>query len=114
MNFREAYQDDLANAFFDEDELASKHTIDGKECTVILTGTKREGARKYYGRAQSTFNQKETAVNKVSHVVYVRETDIQRKLTVNAVINLDGKKYFILDVEFHEGVYTLVIGIHAM
>lgn len=114
MNFREAYQDDLANAFFDEDGFASRHTIDGKECTVILAEARREGARKYYTRAQSTFNQKETAVDRASHVVYVRETDMQRRPAVNAVISLDGRKYFVLDVRLHEGVYTLVIGIHAV
>ncbi len=114
MNFREAYQDDLRNAFFDEDEFAGKHTIDGKECTVILTEVKSEGARKYYGRSQSTFNQKEMAVNRVIYVVYVRKEDIQRKLTTNAMINLDGKKYFIQDVKLHEGVYTLAIGIHTV
>lgn len=115
MNFKEAYQDDLATAFFDDEEFAGIHTIDGKECTVILTDVKKEGARKYYERSRATFNQKETAVNKVSYILYVRETDMDRKkLTTNAMIELDGKKYFILDVGLSAGVYTLAIGIHAV
>lgn len=114
VDFREAYQDDLTEAFFDEDVFASRHTIDGKECTIVLTEAKSEGARRYYGRSRSTFNPKETSVNKASYIIYVREKDIKRKLTTNAMINLDGSQYFIIDVGWHEGVYTLVVGIHTV
>lgn len=115
MTFKEAYQEDLADAFFDDEEFASSHIIDGKECTVILIDVKNEGARKYYERSRSTFNPKETAINKVSYILYVREADIERKkITTNAVIELDGKKYFVLNVGLSAGIYTLAIGIHAV
>lgn len=117
MNFKEAYQDDLDEVFFDEDVFADRHTIDGKECIVVLTEAKSAGARQYYTRARSTFNPKETAINQASYILYVRERDIKdirRKLTTNAMISLDGKQYFILDVGLQAGVYTLVVGIHTV
>ena len=43
MNFKEAYQDDLANLFFDEEELASRHNIDGVEYTIILMDMENQG-----------------------------------------------------------------------
>lgn len=114
MNFKEAYQDDLDNAFFDEDEFASKHTIDGEEYTIVLIDTVSANAKMSYGRMKSTLNPKETAVNKISYIVYIKGRDVKRKLTTNAMITLDGKKYFIQDVKYNEGVYRLEIGIHAV
>ncbi|MBO5032140.1 MAG: hypothetical protein J6C19_07960 [Lachnospiraceae bacterium] len=114
MTFKEAYQDDLENAFFDEDEFADRHSIDGEECMVIVTDAKSEDAQKVYGRAKTALNPKESAVSRISHIIYVREKDIKRKLTVNAVINLDGKNYFIHNVVRQEGMYRLGIGIYAV
>lgn len=114
MNFKEAYQDDLQMAFFDNEEFASRHNIDGVECTIILIEMANQGARKYYTRAKSTFNQKETAINLVTYIAYIRACDVKRKFTTNALINLDGKKCFIQDVRLQEGVYILTLGIHAV
>lgn len=110
MNFREAYQDDLDGAFFDEEEFASRHTIDGEELTIVLVETTSADAK----ALKSALNPKETAINKISHIAYIRDSDIKRKLTTNAVIALDGKKYFIQDVKHNEGVYRLALGIHAV
>ena len=114
MNFKEAYEDDLEQVFFDEEEFASKHVIDGRECTIVLEKTGHEGARKYFSRSRSTFNPKETAVNKVQYIIYIREKDIERKLTVNATIILDGTKYFIQNVICQAGMYTLTVGTYAV
>ena len=112
MNFKEAYQDDLVNLFFDEEELASRHNIDGVEYTIILTNMENQAARKYYGRAKSTFNQKETAINLVEYIIYIRECDVKRKAAAD--LPVDGKKYFIQDVRLQEGIYILTLGIHAV
>lgn len=113
-SFREAYQDDLENAFFAEDEFAGKHTIDGKECTLILTDNTSTAPV----LLKNALNPKETAVNKISHIIYIRDTEAEKlkrtKFTSNAVINLDGKKYFVQNVNHTDGVYRLAIGIHAV
>lgn len=113
-SFKEAYQDDMENAFFDEEEFAGKHTIDGKECTLILTDNTSTAP----ALLKNALNPKETAINKISRNLYIRDTEAGKlertKFTVNAMINLDGKKYFVQDVRHTDGVYRLTIGIHAV
>lgn len=106
-SFKDAYQDDLDNVFFDVEEFAEMHVIDGVECSVIITDYNHPAHR-------SALNPKETAVNKSSKVIYIRDADLQRKVTCNAMIELDGKKYFVHDVKHPKGVYRLEIGIHAV
>ncbi len=108
--FKEFYQEDLDNVFFDEEEFAERHTIDGKECVIILTDETRQ--RPYLRRTD--LNPKETAVNKTSQVIYIRDKELERKVTSGAMINLDGNKYFVQDVSHKAGVYRLVVGIHKV
>ena len=110
MNFKEAYLEDLGNAFFDLDEFASKHFIDGEEHTVVLIDESSKEARKM----ADTLNPKETAIMKFSYVIYIRDEDVKRRLSVNAMINLDGKKYFIQEITHTDGVYRIVIGGHTV
>lgn len=113
-NFKEAYADDLESAFFDEEEFASKHTIDGHECTIVLIDVTSADARMTYRSEKTSMISKETAINKTSYILYIRDTELKRKITSNALINLDGKKYFVQDVKHTDGVYRLAIGIHAV
>ncbi|MCM1058320.1 MAG: hypothetical protein NC517_12045 [Firmicutes bacterium] len=109
-SFKEAHLDDLDNVFFDEEELAERHRIDGKECMAILTDMTRSSSR----NQRSALNPKETAINRSSYLFYIRDTELERKFTVNAMIELDGKKYFVQDVKHTNGVYRLAIGIHGV
>lgn len=113
MNFKEAYLEDLGNAFFDLEEFASKHMIDGEEYTVVLTDMSGEEARALYGNS-SVLNPKETAIMKTSYVIYIRDTELKRKFSVNSMINLDGRKYFVQSVAHTEGVCRLAIGGHSV
>ena len=114
MNFKEAYLEDLGNAFFDLDEFASKHFIDGEEQTVVLIDESSKEARDPYRKMAGTLNPKETAIMKFSYVIYIRDEDVKRRLSVNAMINLDGKKYFIQEITHTDGVYRIVIGGHTV
>lgn len=110
MNFRDAYRDDLKEAFFDTDEFASEHVIDGKPMKVLLTKVNLQDARKARDGAKASLNPKERAINKAAMILRIREEDIDRKLTVNAVINLDGENMWINEVEHMEGMYRLLVG----
>lgn len=113
-NFKDCFQDDLANAFFDEDEFGSVHTIDGKECTVVLMQTSLLDGKMSYGLMKETLNPKESAINKVSYVLFIRESDMRQKVTSNSLINMDGKKLFVQSVNKVEGVYKITLGIHQV
>lgn len=114
MTFKDAYLEDLDEVFFDEEEFASEHTIDGVPMTVVLINTTLEGAKKSNVLSKTTVNPKENAVNKSIIILYIKEKDAKRKFTANAMINLDGKKLFIHDVSHFEGVYKLSIGTHMV
>lgn len=113
-NFKDCYQDDLENAFFDLDEFASIHTIDGKECSVVLMETSTLDGKMSYGLMKETLNPKESAINKVTHILFVREGDLRQKVTSNALMVLDNRKLFVQSVQKTEGVYKIALGIHQV
>lgn len=114
MTFQEMQKRDLDDIFFNADELAGEHEIDGEKLTVILREEDYAGAKKYNGSMKSALNPKENAVNKNSLTLRIRESDVHRKLTAGAMITIDGKKMFISDVKHLGGVYVLTIERHGV
>ncbi|MBE5910891.1 hypothetical protein [Pseudobutyrivibrio sp.] len=113
-NFRECFEDDLDNAFFDLDDFADEHTIDGKKCVAVFTTTEIVNGKMSYGLMKATLNPKETAINKVQPLLFVRKSDLRAKVTPNSMITLDGVKYFVQQVTTTQGVCRLVLEIHAV
>lgn len=114
MTFQEMLKTDLDDVFFDADELASEHEIDGEMLTVVLQEENYSNAKTRYGESRGNINPKETAVNKNTLTLRIREADVQRKLTAGAMIDVDGKKMFIADVKHPPGVYILTIERHKV
>lgn len=110
MGFKDSFKEDLENTFFDLDEFASVHIIDGKKVTVILTEEDFIDNRNATGNRKNDVNPKETAVNKTSYKLFIKEKELNRHFTVNSVITLDGKKMFIQKVKHPSGYYELIIG----
>lgn len=111
MTFKEAYNEDLADVFFDPEEFASEHTIDGKPMVIVKENATLENPRT---GLKTALNPKESAINKSQTVLYIQEKDAERKFTVNSMINLDGKKLFVYAVDHWDGVYRLTVGTHAV
>lgn len=112
MTFQEMLQTDLDGVFFNADEFASEHQIDGKTLTVILQEESYSGAKTRYGKSGGNINPKESAINRNALLLRIRESDVQRKFTAGAMVDVDGKKMFIADVKHLGGVYTLTIEQH--
>lgn len=118
MTFREMYGEDLTDVFFDPEEFGSEHTIDGVLLTVVLKEADFESGGRG-SELKNAFNPKESAVNKKTLVLCIREEDVEKKLerkklTVNAMIEVDGKKMFIYSVSHTMGMYRLVVGQHGI
>lgn len=109
MTFKESVADDLDNVFFDMDEFAEMHNIDGKDVCVVLTDTTFVDA-KAGQRSRASFNQKESAINRSGYLLYVREKDVRKRFTVNAMIKLDGTTMFVQSVTHYPGFWKLKIG----
>lgn len=114
MSFHDDLLEDLDNAYFDIDEFATLHTIDGKEIPVVVTTVREDESKTSYGLMKATLNPKESAINKGQFVLYAKESDIRSKVTANSLIDYDGKKMFVYAVVKTEGVLKLTIGKHAV
>lgn len=114
MTFQEMRKTDLDDVFFNAEELASEHKIDGKTVTVIWKEENFENAKTRYGPSSGNINPKENAINRNTWTLRIRESDVNRKLTVGAMIDVDGKKMFISDVKHINGVYVLVLERHKV
>lgn len=114
MDFKDMVIDDLDTVFFDMDEFAETHNIDGKDIDVVLTTTTFKSAKMTYGLMKSTLNPKETAINKSGYLLYIRDKDARERYTVNAMIKLDGVTMFVQNVEHTKGVWQLKIGKHQL
>lgn len=115
MGFKESLQEDLDNVFFDPEEYASEHTIDGEAVTIIKQDVSFIDAKKFESSQRATFNPKENAANRNHILVYIREEEVKKlkrkRFTANSMINLDGKKYFISEVKTEGGITKLTMSI---
>lgn len=118
MTFREAYDEDLKDVFFDPEEFGSEHTIDGETLTVVMTEMDFESGSRG-SDLKNAFNPKESAINRKEILLCIREEDVEKKLerkklTVNAKISVDGKNMFVRSVRHTMGVYRLIVGQHGV
>ena len=112
MTFKESLQDDLDNVFFDSEELAAEHIIDGEKVIVVMQDFVYTSARTP-GQQGSMINKKESATNKGSFLLYIRENDVKKlrrkRITAKSTINIDGKNYFVEDSKTSGGVNKVII-----
>lgn len=115
MGFKEALQEDLDNVFFDPEEFAGEHTIDGEVVTIIKQDMSFINAKKSGSGSRAGFNTKGLAANNNNVVVFIREEEVKKlkrkRFTANSMINLDGKKYFVSEVKTEGGITKLTMSI---
>lgn len=114
MNFKDMVLDDLDTVFFDIEEFADLHNVDGKDVYVVITDTTFKNAKMSYGLMKVTLNPKETAINKSGYLMFIRDGDARKRYTVNAMIKLDGVTMFVQDVKHWKGVWELKLGKHEV
>ena len=107
MNFKEAFESDLDEAFFDQDEFAEEIKIDGKKMVAI----KQEVNLKDAGNVlKGSFNPRENTQNSTDFTLYIKEKDAKRRFTANALINIDGEPMFVRSVKKLRGMIQITIG----
>lgn len=102
MGFMEDLSDDIDEIFFDEDFFGSKHNFDGRELIVIEDVEeikKRQSDEKW-----------KDEVNKAGVLLFVRESDMERKLTVNSVVEYDDKILYVNGIWKQPGIWKLLLG----
>lgn len=107
MNFKEAFESDLDEAFFDLDEFAEEIKIDGKKTVAI----KQEVNLKDAGNVlKGSFNTRENTQNSTDFTLYIKEKDAKRRFTANALINIDGEPMFVRSVKKLRGMIQITVG----
>lgn len=100
MGFLKDIEDDLDDIFFDEDFYGTWHSFDGKDILVVVDEAELEEMNKKW----------KDEVNRNSVLLYVKASDMKRKLTVNSDVDFDNKIYFVHSIRKQNGVWKMLLG----
>jgi len=111
MTFKEQLRADIANTFFNEDEFADWHDVDGKRMLIILIEDdleRRDKAMETLSRI-TLFHSIELPIYKNQVTILVPEAVFGPRLRVDAEILLDRKRQLrIMEFTSDAGVYCIV------
>jgi len=102
MNLKDIIREDIADIFFDNDEFAEIHTVNGKELSVILDENELT-ERKTVGRVGKHYDGAYLA----GMLLYVKAAEYGLRPKVGSVVVLDGKAYTVTDAADEGGVYAI-------
>ena len=100
MSFSEDIFDDIDELFFDQDFLGTLHNFDGEDIVVIVDDDYLEQQNKKW----------KDEVDKNSVLLFVKESDMKRKLSVNSAVLFDRKDYFVHVISKQNGVCKILLG----
>lgn len=106
MNFKEQLLEDLNTVFFNPDEFAEKHTINGVEVDIVVDNDKL--AELFISRQINT-----EQLFTDSIMFYVRKCDLDFEPVPEQYIEYDGRGYLITDVKTDDESYTIVLGVNG-
>lgn len=102
MGFKEQLAEDLDAVFFNAEEFAETHMINGAEVDIVVDNDK----------LAELFISKDTDTKELftdSMLFYVRKKDLVFEPVPGQYIELDGHGCMISDVKTDDGTYTIVI-----
>ena len=112
MNFKEQLLEDLDTVFFNPDEFAEKHTINGVEVDIVVDNDKL--AELYISRNfNSDYRNCLKQLFTDSIMFYVRKCDLDFEPVPEQYIEYDGRGYLITDVKTDDESYTIVLGVNG-
>ena len=100
MSFSEDIFDDIDELFFDQDFFGTLHNFDGEDIIVIVDDDYLEQQNKKW----------KDEVDKNSVLLFVKESDMKRKLSVNSAVLFDRKDYFVHVISKQNGVWKILLG----
>lgn len=106
--FKDFVNEDL-NVFFNLDEFAEEHELEGKLLTMIVVDIKSDNTsttgiqRDQLYASQEVFKQYKT--------IYVKDSDFYIP-KIDSVLDLDGEKYFVEEAGMEKGVIRILLSAH--
>jgi len=105
MGFKEQLAEDM-RVFFNPDEFAELHMINGAETLVIVDD--EELAELYLRRETET-----DSLFTDSMLIFVQKSELNFEPVPKQYMDFDGEIYKITDVKFTDGMYAIVLGVNA-
>lgn len=96
------------DVFFNVDELASEHELDGETVTLVLVNNKSDNNMTGFSREQLYAAQE---VYKQYKTVYVKAVDYYVP-NVDSVITLDNVEYYVEEASESNGVIRIVLSLN--
>lgn len=104
MGFKEQLQEDLDTVFFNCEEFAETHCINGKDVSIVMDNDKLEELvinRRKDMHTEQLFTD--------SIMFYVRKKDLDFEPVPGQYLDYDGRGYIINDVKTDDESYTVVM-----
>lgn len=100
--FKEDLAEDLRGVFFDADEFAKEHDINGTVCLCVVEGIATRDA----------FKRNETyagydAIHGATNIVHVKKADLDEMPVEGEVFKVDGEIYYVDSCAEDAGVLTI-------
>lgn len=103
MSFKEAIEEDM-EIFFNLDEFADNHRIDGVQMPLVIDVDKLDELKKNYKDADIQ------GIYKAKLIFHVKKRDFGRKPAIDAIINVDDRDYRVINSMEDAGVITVILG----
>lgn len=101
--FKDFITEDL-NVFFNLDEMASEHELDGERIPLVVVATEADDKINGMSRDQLYATQE---VYKSYRTIYVKHADYLMP-KIDSLITLDGKEYYVEESSDESGVIKIV------
>lgn len=103
-DFMDGVTEDLDTVFLDLDVFGERHVVQGEEITILYDNEELERIKE---KKENGF---EDDVHKADVLFYARESDLGSELSVNSLLSIDGKRYFIYQTRLVAGLWRIILG----
>ena len=101
-NFKDIIQRDIDEVFFNLEEFSDTHTIDGVEMPAMIDDMEHIEREK---KMKSNMD----GIHARQILLYVKASEFGALPAQSRILNLDNRKYVILDAVDEGGVYTITL-----
>lgn len=105
--FKDFLLEDL-DVFFNVDELASEHELEGEKVTLVVVNNKADNNITGFSRGQLNGAQE---VFKQYKSIYVKSADFYEP-TIDSILILDGIEYYVEEASEGNGVIRIVLSLY--
>ena len=102
ITFKQVMQNDIDRTFFNDEEFSDKHTIDGVSMSVMFDDMENiEREKRMKSKMDGIY------VRQI--LIYVKASEFGPLPAYGRLLNLDGKRYTVVDAIEEGGVYTITL-----